>query len=75
MQAKVRASPDFYGHAGDEAAAMDDLKRRAVHYEASYQSLAEHEGAFIQLYDLSSKVRTRARGGGAAGRLSMLRGR
>jgi len=56
MQAKVRASPDFYGHAGDEAAAMDDLKRRAVHYEASYQSLAEHEGAFIQLYDLSSKV-------------------
>ena len=49
MRAKVRASPDFYRHAGDEAAAMADLRERIRHYESTYQSLSEGEGAYIKV--------------------------
>ena len=59
MRAKVRASPDFYRHAGDEAAAMADLRERIGHYEASYESLSEAEGcAYIKV-----RGRSRARRG------------
>ena len=55
MQAKIRASPDFYAH-GDEASAMSDLRERIVHYEASYESCSPAEGAYIQLHDLSARA-------------------
>ena len=54
MLTKVRSSPDF-NHLS-EADAMADLKKRISNYEAAYESVADEEGAFVKLYNLSSKV-------------------
>uniref|UniRef100_A0A7S4B7U4 6-phosphofructo-2-kinase domain-containing protein n=1 Tax=Chrysotila carterae TaxID=13221 RepID=A0A7S4B7U4_CHRCT len=54
MLAKVRASPDFSSL--DEEAALDDLRKRIAHYEAAYETVSDAEGAYIKLYNLSSKV-------------------
>ena len=56
MLVKVRHSPDFVGMA--EAVAMADLATRIELYEEKYETLQDEEGAFIRLYDLSSKVST-----------------
>ena len=54
MLAKVRASPDFKGLS--EASALDDLRKRIENYERAYETIADDEGAYIKLYNLSSKV-------------------
>uniref|UniRef100_A0A7S4B7U1 6-phosphofructo-2-kinase domain-containing protein n=1 Tax=Chrysotila carterae TaxID=13221 RepID=A0A7S4B7U1_CHRCT len=54
MLAKVRASPDFSSL--DEEAALDDLRKRIAHYEAAYETVSDAEGAYIKLYNLSSKA-------------------
>eukprot|EP00908_Phaeocystis_cordata_P013140 Transcript_24172.p1 GENE.Transcript_24172~~Transcript_24172.p1 ORF type:complete len:504 (+),score=199.17 Transcript_24172:118-1629(+) len=54
MVAKVRASPDFKDLS--EAAALADLRERIGHYERAYETVADEEGAYIKLYNLSSKV-------------------
>ena len=54
MLSKVRASPDFAGLSEEEA--LSDLRQRVSHYEASYVPVADEEGAYIKLFDLSSKV-------------------
>ncbi|KAL1525407.1 hypothetical protein AB1Y20_020266 [Prymnesium parvum] len=54
MRNKVRASPDFK-HL-DEATALADLQRRIANYEAAYEPVSDDEGAYIKLYNLSSKV-------------------
>ena len=54
MLAKVRASPDFAELSED--AALADLRERIGHYERAYETLADDEGAYIKLYNLSSKV-------------------
>ena len=51
---KVRRSPDFAGMEEEEALA--DLRQRIEYYEAKYASLTDEEGAYIKLYDLSSRV-------------------
>ena len=35
---------------------MSDLKKRISNYEAAYESVGDEEGAFVKLYNLSSKV-------------------
>ena len=54
MLAKVRASPDFKGLSEDSA--LDDLRKRIENYERAYDTIADDEGAYIKLYNLSSKV-------------------
>ena len=54
MLAKVRASPDFRSLSEEEALA--DLRERIGHYERAYESVTDEEGAYIKLYNLSSKV-------------------
>ena len=54
MLAKVRASPDFKGLS--EADALADLKERIGHYERQYETVEDQEGAYIKLFNLSSKV-------------------
>ena len=54
MLAKVRASPDFKGLS--EADALADLKERIGHYEGQYETVEDQEGAYIKLFNLSSKV-------------------
>ena len=54
MLAKVRASPDFRNLSEEEALA--DLRERIGHYERAYESVTDEEGAYIKLYNLSSKV-------------------
>ena len=50
MRHKVQTSPDFLGM--EEKQALDDLRMRIEHYERSYETLADDEGAYIQLFDL-----------------------
>ena len=54
MLAKVRASPDFKSLSEEEA--LSDLRERIGHYERAYESVTDEEGAYIKLYNLSSKV-------------------
>ena len=54
MRTKVRSSPDFAGLSEDEA--LEDLRARVRNYEAVYETVREDEGAFIKLYNFSSKV-------------------
>jgi len=54
LVAKVRASPDFSGL--DEADALADLRLRISNYEAVYEPVVDEEGAYVKLYNLSSKV-------------------
>ena len=54
MLAKVRASPDFKGLS--EADALADLRERIGHYERQYETVEDAEGAYIKLFNLSSKV-------------------
>lgn len=51
---KVRHSPDF--HNMPESEALADIKARIRNYEDVYETVQDEEGAFIKLYDLSSKV-------------------
>ncbi len=51
---KVRNSPDFAGK--DEAAALDDMRRRVSLYEDSYETVRDEEGPYIKLHNLSAKV-------------------
>ena len=55
MLAKVRASPDFKGLS--EADALADLKERIGHYERQYETVEDQEGAYIKLFNLSSRWR------------------
>ena len=50
----MRASPDFKSLSEEEALA--DLRERIGHYERAYESVTDEEGAYIKLYNLSSKV-------------------
>mmetsp|Transcript_60499 Transcript_60499/g.100429 ORF Transcript_60499/g.100429 Transcript_60499/m.100429 type:complete len:463 (+) Transcript_60499:71-1459(+) len=54
MLAKVRASPDFATLT--EAEALADLTERIINYEKAYESVQDEEGAYIKLYNLSSKA-------------------
>jgi broad specificity phosphatase PhoE len=54
MRSKVSNSPDFAHMTPQEALA--DLKLRIKNYEDVYETVQDHEGAFIKLYNLSSKV-------------------
>ena len=54
MRTKGRGSPDFAGLSEDEA--LEDLRARVRNYEAVYETVREDEGAFIKLYNFSSKV-------------------
>ncbi|CAK9005050.1 unnamed protein product [Durusdinium trenchii] len=54
MLTKVRYSPDFQ-HMTEEQA-MQDLKQRIANYEKIYETVQDSEGAFIKLFNLSSKV-------------------
>ena len=54
MLAKVRSSPDF--DCMDEATALADLKERIANYESAYETLGDDEGAYVKLYNISSKV-------------------
>ena len=54
MQWKVRHSADFAGT--PEAVAMEDLRVRIGHYEKVYETVEEHEGAYIKLFYLKAKV-------------------
>ena len=50
----MRASPDFKSLS--EEAALADLRERIGHYERAYETVTDEEGAYIKLYNLSSKV-------------------
>ena len=54
MRAKVRSSPDFKDMAEDDA--MEDLRLRIRNYEKQYETVRDEEGAYIKLFNLSSKV-------------------
>jgi len=54
MQYKIQNSPDFHGLGLEDALA--DLKARVLKYEAVYETVQDEEGAYIKLYNLSSKV-------------------
>lgn len=54
MMGKVQNSPDFRSMSTDEALA--DLQARIAKYEAVYETVQDDEGAYIKLYDLSSKI-------------------
>jgi len=54
MLTKVRYSPDFQQMTEEQA--MQDLKQRIANYEEIYETVQDSEGAFIKLFNLSSKV-------------------
>lgn len=54
MLNKVLHSPDFEGMGTEEALA--DLRARIAKYESVYETVHDDEGAYIKLFDLSSKV-------------------
>ncbi|CAJ1365806.1 unnamed protein product [Effrenium voratum] len=54
MLTKVRYSPDFKDMSAEQA--MKDLTARIRNYGEIYESVQDSEGAFIKLFNLSSKV-------------------
>jgi len=54
MRTKVRASPDFAGMGFD--AALADLRARIENYAKAYETVEDDEGAYVKLFDFSSKV-------------------
>jgi len=54
MGIKIALSNDFKGMAAE--AAMQDLSDRIAHYEATYQTVREAEGAYIKIFDMRAKV-------------------
>lgn len=54
MLTKVRLSPDFANMS--EKDALADLKARIVNYDAAYETVTDSEGAYIKLFDMSSKI-------------------
>jgi len=54
MITKVSASPDFKGLTIDQA--LEDLKERIRNYERAYETVEDAEGAFVKLFNFSSKV-------------------
>ena len=51
---KVKNSPDFKGLSRE--AALADLKLRIQNYESAYETVDDVEGAFVKLFNFSSKV-------------------
>lgn len=54
MRIKVGLSDDFKGLSHDEA--IKDLADRIAHYEPTYQTVREAEGAYIKVFDMRAKV-------------------
>lgn len=54
LRVKVRSSPDFTGLGEDSALA--EMQQRIRHYEQVYETIEDDEGAYIKLFNLSSKV-------------------
>ncbi|CAE7611743.1 unnamed protein product [Symbiodinium natans] len=54
MLTKVKYSPDFKDMSADQA--MADLTARIQTYSEIYETIQDSEGAFIKLFNLSSKV-------------------
>jgi len=54
MLGKVQNSPDFWQLS--PADALADLKARIAKYEEVYETVQDHEGAYIKAFDLSSKI-------------------
>jgi len=54
MLNKVMNSPDFQGMPPDEA--LVDIKSRIARYEEVYETVRDEEGAYMKLFNLSSKV-------------------
>mmetsp|Transcript_80433 Transcript_80433/g.211209 ORF Transcript_80433/g.211209 Transcript_80433/m.211209 type:complete len:542 (-) Transcript_80433:189-1814(-) len=54
MREKVRNSPDFKGLSIEDA--LKDLRDRIKKYEDVYETVEDDEGAYIKLYNLSSKI-------------------
>jgi len=54
MLTKVKYSPDFKEMSADQA--MSDLTARIQKYSEIYETIQDSEGAFIKLFNLSSKV-------------------
>ena len=54
MLTKVRNSPDFAGMSEREA--LDDLGQRIANYQSVYETVEDEEGAYIKLFNFSSKV-------------------
>ena len=50
----MKHSPDFAGLSVD--AALNDLKARISHYEKTYRTVTEAEGAYIKLFDMRAKA-------------------
>lgn len=54
MRTKVASSPDFAEM--NLEVALEDLRQRIRNYERAYQTVRDEEGAYIKLYNFSSKV-------------------
>lgn len=54
MLTKARLSPDFADMS--EKDALEDLKARIANYDAAYETVKDSEGAYIKLFDMSSKI-------------------
>eukprot|EP00930_Biecheleria_cincta_P096195 TRINITY_DN88074_c0_g1_i1.p1 TRINITY_DN88074_c0_g1~~TRINITY_DN88074_c0_g1_i1.p1 ORF type:complete len:558 (-),score=76.36 TRINITY_DN88074_c0_g1_i1:201-1835(-) len=54
MLTKVRFSPDFANMSEEDALA--DLRARITNYDAAYETVKDSEGAYIKLFDMSSKI-------------------